>query len=148
MSDCDDLPIPFPSVAQPPSTIADLVGDLQVLHGLVFNGLLPHEVDGKNAMVLCFGAALGEIVGFGVGVVMKDGSAIDLGDDVTDAASYEAAMSSLHGTAVESVETAFDKVGDSEVEVLQITFASGRRVKIGGPGAMIVMDAPPTDQVA
>jgi len=146
VNEIDDIPIPFPAVVPPPRTIVEFLGDLQILHGFSFNGLLPQETPHGKAMVLCFGTGFGKAAGFDVGIVLHEGSMIDLGDDVTDPASYEAAMVSLHGDSVEHVDSIQDKVGETEFKVIRITFASGRQVKIGGPGGMVLANETPPQE--
>jgi hypothetical protein len=159
MSERDDIPIPFPNVWSPaltpaasaapvaPSTITLFLGDLQALVGLPFNGVLP--VDSPNsdmkAMVLCFGAGVGKPAGFDMGVVLNQGSVIDLGDDVVDAATNEAALRSIHGVPVEHVDAIVDLVDGTEFEVLRISFANGRQIKIGGPGDVLMINHQPPE---
>ena len=142
MSENDDAPIPFPTVwtPAPPSTIVDYLGDLQGLVGLAFTGVVPVDMGAKRSMALCFGTGRGKLAGFDIGIVLSDGSVIDLGDDVVDAASNDAVMRSIQAVPVESVDTLIDLVEGIEVEVVRISIANGRQIKIGGPANVILTD--------
>jgi len=143
---------PVAETPEPPpasgTAIIEFVGDLQAILGLSFNGLMPTETPQGKAMVLCFGTGLGKMGGFDVGIILTQGAVIDMGDDVTDVASHEAAMRSILGMTVEHVDTIVDSVEGGEFEALRVLFSNGRQIKIGGPGGMVLTDHAPSQEQA
>ncbi len=143
----DESPVTAPaSPASAGTTVVEFVGNLQALVGLAFNGLLSIETEQGRAMVLCFGTGIGNIGSFDIGVLLNQGSVIDMGDDVTDPASHHAAIQSSLSVPVETVDTITDSVGGTPIEVLRVKLANGRQIKIGGPGGMVLTaDAAPQE---